>query len=54
MFLDGRIMKYKARLCAHGGHQMYGVNYWETYSPVANWIPVRLLMTIYHLHKLES
>ena len=47
-------MKYKARLCAHGGQQMYGVNYWETYSPVVNWISVRLLLTICHLHKLES
>ena len=33
---------------------MYGVNYWETYSPVVNWISVRLLLTICHLHKLES
>ena len=28
-FPDGRINKHKARLCAHGGMQQYGVNYWE-------------------------
>ena len=32
-FPAGRINKHKARLCAHGGMQKYGVNYWETYSP---------------------
>ena len=26
----GMILKYKARLCAHGGMQQWGVNYWET------------------------
>ena len=30
-FPDGRINKNKAQLCAHGGIQQYGVNYWETY-----------------------
>jgi len=51
---DGRIKKYKGRLCAHGGQQEYGVNYWETYSPVVNWMSVRLLLTICHLHKFDS
>ena len=27
---DGRVLKHKARLCAHGGMQQWGVNYWET------------------------
>ena len=26
---DGRILKHKARLCAHGGMQSWGENYWE-------------------------
>ena len=34
-------MKHKARLFSHGGMQQWGVNYWETYSPVVNWISVR-------------
>ena len=33
---------------------MFGVNYWEMYSLVVNWISVRLLLTNCHLHKLES
>ena len=37
---DGKINKHKARLCAHGGMQQWGVNYWETYALVVNWISV--------------
>jgi len=33
-YLDGTLNKHKARLCAHGGMQQWGVSYWETYSPV--------------------
>ncbi|KAL7460959.1 hypothetical protein ACHAXS_001393 [Conticribra weissflogii] len=29
-FPDGSLNKHKARLCAHGGMQQWGVNYWET------------------------
>ena len=39
-----RIYKYKARLNIHGGMQKYGVNYWETYSPVVNWFSIRLCL----------
>ena len=45
-FPDGRIIKHKAWLCAHGGMQQYGVNYWETYSPTVNWISVSFLMIV--------
>ena len=41
-FPDGSINKYKSRLCAHGGMQQWGVDYWETYAPVVNWLSVRL------------
>ena len=51
---DGYIMKYKACICTHGGQQSYEINYWETYSPVVNWISVRLLLTICQLHNLNS
>ena len=53
-FPDGRIMKHKARLCAHGGMQKWGIDYWETYSPVVNWISVRLLFALTMIHDLES
>ena len=53
-FTDGRINKYKARLCPHGGMQQYGVNYWETYSPTVNWISVILLMIVAQILELDT
>ena len=51
---DGTITKYKARLCCHGGQQEWGVNYWDTYSPVVSWSSVRILMTLAKLHNLHT
>ena len=42
--LTGKIYKWKARLNLHGGQQEFGVNYYETYSPVVNWFSCRLLL----------
>ena len=53
-FPDGTLNKHKARLCAHGGMQEWGENYWETYSPVVNMLSVRLILAIAHIHKLDS
>ena len=53
-FPDGRVMKHKARLCAHGGMQTWGENYWETYAPVVNWLSVRVLLIISILHDLDT
>ena len=53
-FPDGRLNKHKARICAHGGMQQWGENYWETYSPVVNMLTVRLLLALYHIHGLNS
>ena len=39
-FSDGTLNKQKSCLCTHGGMQKWGVNYWETYAPVVNWISV--------------
>ena len=33
-FPDGRLNKHKARICAHGGMQQWGENYWETFLPL--------------------
>jgi hypothetical protein len=51
---DGTLNKHKARLCAHGGMQQWGVSYWETYSPVVNMLTVRLLLALCNIHGLES
>ena len=53
-FPDGRMNKHKARICAHGGMQEWGENYWETYIPVVNMLTVRLLMDLCNIHTLES
>ena len=53
-FPDGTIMKYKARLCAHGGMQQWGIDYWETYAPVVNWLSVRLLLVLSIIHSWHS
>ena len=51
---DGTLVKHKARLCAHGGMQQWGTNYWETYSPVINMVTVRLILLLARIYKLDS
>jgi hypothetical protein len=51
---DGSLLKHKARLCAHGGMQVYGVNYWDTYAPVVNWISIRMMLTVSVIHNLYT
>ena len=43
---DGTIDKYKARLVARGFTQIYGVNYFDTYSPVAKLSSFRAILAI--------
>ena len=40
------IYKWKARLNMHGGKQQYGVDCWETYSPVVQWTTTRLFLIV--------
>jgi len=46
----GRIKKYKARLNIDGSRMKYGEHYNETYSPVASWNSVRMLLTMTSVH----
>ena len=34
--------------------QQWGVNYWETYAPLVNWISMRFLLILSELAGLES
>ena len=52
--LFGGVLKHKARMCTHRGMQKWGKNYWETYSPVVNWITARLMLAINIACNLES
>jgi hypothetical protein len=36
--------KHKAYLNLHGGKQIYGMNYYETYAPVVSWFAIRLMI----------
>jgi Reverse transcriptase (RNA-dependent DNA polymerase) len=46
-----KMYKWKARLNVHGGKQIKGLEYWETYAPVASWSSIRLIMYIAVLNK---
>ena len=54
LYLDGSLNKLKARLCAHGGQQTWGQEYWDTYAPVVTWASVQLLLIVEKIHKLDS
>ena len=51
---NGTISKYKARLCDRGGMQSWGVDYWETYTPIVNWMSVRFVLAISKIHDLDT
>ena len=51
---DGTLVKYKARLCCHGGQQQWGVNYFETYAPVVAWATVWTMLILSKLHNLHT
>jgi hypothetical protein len=43
---DGRMRKHKARFCVRGDKQIAGVDYFESYAPVASWATIRMVMNI--------
>jgi hypothetical protein len=55
---DGAVTKHKARLVAKGFLQRYGVDYDETYAPVARYPSIRALLALaahhdWHLHQMD-
>ena len=42
----GSLIRHKSFLFSHGGMQQWGVNYWETYSPLLNFMSIRAILTL--------
>eukprot|EP00956_Cyclotella_meneghiniana_P026151 scaffold55881_cov77-Cyclotella_meneghiniana.AAC.1 len=52
---DGRVKKFKAHFCARDGdRQVEGIDYFETWSPVAQWVTVRLMMILSVVLRLKT
>ena len=50
---DGSIEKYKARFVAIGFSQKEGIDYEETFAPVARYTPIRIIMALTSIMKWD-
>ena len=50
-FPYGRLIKHKYILCSHVGIRQWGVDYWETYYLVVNWISISSLLSMLIIHE---
>ena len=50
----GQIVKYKARLCAHGGQTVQGIHYTNTFAPVVTWTTIRFLLILSLVHNWHT
>ena len=48
------VYKHKAQLTIHGGKQMKGLHYWETYAPVVCWSSIRFFLLLAITHGWKS
>ena len=48
------IYKWKARLNIDGSNQEEGVNFWETFAPVASWSTIRLVLILALIHGWDT
>ena len=50
---DGKVSRYKARITVNGKTQVYGINYSETFAPVAFATTIRLVLALSLVSSLE-
>jgi hypothetical protein len=43
---DGTVARFKARICVDGSRQIYGLDFGETFAPVASAATIRLLLSV--------
>ncbi|KAK8534611.1 hypothetical protein V6N12_057255 [Hibiscus sabdariffa] len=51
--MDGNVQTYKGRLVAKGYRQIHGIDYDETFSPIAMFKSIRILLAIAAFHDYE-
>ncbi|KAK8621230.1 hypothetical protein V6N13_067671 [Hibiscus sabdariffa] len=51
--MDGNVQTYKGRLVAKGFRQIHGIDYDETFSPVAMFKSIRILLAVAAFHDYE-
>ena len=51
---DGILLNQKSRLCDHGEINKWGIDHWETYATLVNWISVKTLLVITKIHNDRS
>jgi hypothetical protein len=50
----GEIYKYKGRLNVDGSRQTRGINFWETFAPVATWASIRFILVLTLIHNWKT
>eukprot|EP00253_Pinus_taeda_P013564 PITA_13564 len=55
---DGSVEKYKARFVARGFSQIEGIDYEETFAPVARYSSIRMILALsaqmrWHIHQMD-
>lgn len=51
---NGKLLKYKYRICVNGKDQSFGRDYWETYMPVTLWATIQMMLILSSILQLKS